>query len=172
MVIYAFIAFLSVPQKDQFSQAEILFQNGYKNGDYSGWKRADSLFNSLVATNKFTSVEQEILAHLYIVQINSAKNPEKDLKILNRLIAKFSSNKTKYPKLFEKLLFFKEWARFKLNKPDAEDAILKMIEGQLKSDSPNQFIISRAYDLLGNDYYRKKEYGLSLDFFKKSIPYF
>lgn len=172
ILILVFFPFLSVAQKDQFSEAEILFQNGYKNGDYSGWKRADSLFNSLVATNKFTSVEQEILAHLYIVQINSAKNPEKDLKILNRLIAKFSSNKTKYPKLFEKLLFFKEWARFKLNKPDAEDAILKMIEDQLKSDSPNQFIISRAYDLLGNDYYRKKEYGLSLDFFKKSIPYF
>ncbi|MDN3724038.1 CHAT domain-containing protein [Aequorivita sp. SDUM287046] len=157
---------------DEFSQAEILLKNAYKNGDYSGWKRADSIFHSMVLKNKFASDEQEILSHLYIIKINSAKDPEKDLKVLNNLIVKFSSKKNNYPELFEKLLFFKERARFKLNKPDAEDAVLRIIDEQLKSKNPDKFIVSWAYDLLGNDYYRKKDFGPSVEFFKKSIPYF
>src|SRR5690606_725879 len=101
----------------QFKEAESFLNKGYIDGDYSGWPKADSIFNSLIEKNKFSSVEKQILSNLYIIQIHLGKTPAKHLSILNELIAKYHSNNLNNSELIEKLNYFKLQMQFQLKEP-------------------------------------------------------
>ncbi|TYB75901.1 CHAT domain-containing protein [Bizionia myxarmorum] len=171
--LYVFQFLLAQNPTDlQFKEAETFLNKGYIDGDYSGWKKADSIFNALTVKNNFSSVEKQILSNLYSIQIHLGKTPEKHVTILNDLIAKYHSNNLNNSELIDKLNYFKHQMQFQLKEPGAEDELLKIIKKQLNSSTPNNYILAAAYDFLGREYHNQKKFDKSADFCRKSSIYF
>ena len=155
-----------------FKEAENLLQIGYVNGDYSGWKKADSIFNYLLEKDAFSSVENRILSNLYRIEIHLGKDPAEHLSSLNGLIAKYHSNNINNSELWEKLNYFKQRMRFQLKQPGAEGELLKIINNQLLSATPNNDILASAYDFLCREYFNQKRFDESAHFCRKSSAYY
>ncbi len=153
-------------------EAKALIYLGFTEGDYSGRKKADSLLNSLVDRNDFSSVKNEILANLYIIFTRLGRTPDVDLNILNKLIEKYQTGNVNDPDLLSQLTFFRNRMRLSLGEKGAEEAILKTIENQLQLKIPNDTLLADAYDILGREYYKQKKYEKSVAFGKKSIPHY
>src|SRR5690554_2796922 len=154
-----------------FDKAENLFKQAHIEGDYTGWQKADSIFSELQQRKGFASVEKKLLAGLYQISIavRSNADPAQSLKLVDNYIETYYAENLKNSYIIQKLLFWREHLRLRLDKPDAIQNLKNQISWHLDQENLNFEILANLNDVLARYYYGQREIKKSINYGKKAI---